>query len=223
MRLGGAFMSLRPELLWLMIPVIVGVATSGSLAVDRRQRYIPLILARGISRRQYLTIKALAMAVGAMLAIITTALLFFTVAALYFPFGNIVYFDLSGNPITPSSGPGPVPELFAVNPCFNDLFAIGILALAGAALSMIGVVVGAIVANEYITSAIPFAAVLGGVFVLREPLEILQPHRYLNLWNTYPQMLPAEWLMYAGPLYWLVVGLTLFVVGLVIFLIQEPE
>ncbi|NOK62613.1 MAG: hypothetical protein GFH27_549333n101 [Chloroflexi bacterium AL-W] len=231
LRVGGALTALGHMSTWLvlMIPLIVGVAVAGSLAVDRRHNYIPLILARGISRWQYFVVKALSMATAAMMAVLISCLLFLCMTALFAPFGNTIQFPGFGRSETgeriprPPSYPGPLPQLARTAPFWNDVVAIGFLMLAGAALAMVGVVVSTFIANEYLALILPFAAVIGGIYVLRGPLEILQPVVYLELWSTYPRTVPSALLGYAAPLYWGVIGLLLFVVGSMVFLLREPE
>ncbi len=225
LRLGGLLTALQAEWLWLIIPILVGVAVAGSLAIDRRQYYLTFLLVRGIGRTRYFLIKAWAMACGAMISVLTSCLLILLLAACYVPVGNTVFLPgrgLDGRTLPPTL-PGPLPALAATQPWMNDIAAIGMLVLASAALAMSGLAVSALIANEYLATAVPFVGTLAAIFVLRGPAEILQPMTHLNLWRVYPRLVPAEWQPYAAPLYWLCVGGVCFLIGLVVFTLQEAE
>lgn len=200
-------------------PLVVGVVAAGSFAEDRRRGYVPLVLARGISRRQYLLAKGTAMALTSALAMLLGCLIFVAIASVSLPAGRTpltdgVGVDVAGNRvIIPAAAyyPGPVPQLFGYSPVLNDALSILIVMLGAGALASTGLLVGALIANEYIAAAVPLCLVFVALFALFNRADVLSPYTYLDVWNLY-RRLPRSILSYAVFIYWpvfsaLVVGL----------------
>lgn len=209
----GAFSYYGAVTYWFAGPLVAGVVASGSLAADRALRYPSLVLVRGLSRPWYLLAKATAMAVAAGLANFVSCVLVFAAASFFYPWGPL---ELSG-------AFGPFPKLFAGQPLVHDLLMAGLLSLAAASLALRGLVAGAVVANEYVSAAIPFVLVLGSAFVLEGKMALISPYTYLDLVGTYPSQLPPVSWPLAAPVYWLAFGVAAIVAGGAIFLRKEPD
>jgi hypothetical protein len=131
------------------------------------------------------------------------------------PFSDGIGVDAAGNQvIIPASTfyPGPVPYLFSYSPVLNDGLSILMVMLGAAALASTGLLVGVLIANEYLAAAAPFFLVLVGLFVLFNRADVLSPYTYLDVWIRYRSELPQGVLSYAIFIYWLV--FSALVVGL---------
>ncbi len=211
-KLFGAFsyLAVRDNLA-ILIPVFVGVVVAGSLAADRRRRYPSLVLVRGISRVRYLIVKAAAMALVAGSGTFLSFVLAFLGSALFLPWG----------PATGRGSRGPYPELLASHPFANDLVLMLLLSLGAAALTLSGLVFGAVVANEYVAAAIPFVLVFGGLFLLQGPLSFLGPYTQLDLLQGYTYYLPKWAWSFTAPVYWAIFILVCVAVAAAVFVKKE--
>jgi hypothetical protein len=191
---------------WLpnMIP-LVAAAMGSSLAADRHRGMTIAILARGVSRHQYLASKALGAMVSSGLVVLVEIIGFYLMAGVKWPTGTVTWEGTDRYP-------GPVPVLFAAAPLANDLLAAWMSIAAAATLSLIGVLAGTLVTNEYVAMAAPPLLVIMGALFLRGPLEVLSPLAYLDVWSAYASMVPVGLHPYAAFLYWL--GLGVLVTGL---------
>lgn len=205
-----SYLAVRDNLV-ILIPVFVGVVVAGSLAADRRRRYLSLVLVRGISRVRYLFVKAAAMTFVAGSGAFLSFVLAFLGAALLIPWG----------PTTVRGSRGPYPELLMSHPFANDLVFMLLLSLGAAALALSGLVFGAVVANEYVAAAVPFVLVFGSLFLLRGPLTFLGPYTQLDLLQSYTYFLPRWAWSFTAPVYWLVFILTCVAIAAAIFVKKE--
>lgn len=217
----GAFGIFSQHSVWIYAfasPLIAGLTTAGSLAADRHKRFPALVMARGISRRRYLLVKAASMGSAAGLATFASCGLILLTALALLPWNPTT---LAGNSLQRTLLPG----LFAYSPVLYDLFLAGIVSLASASLALSGLVVGSMVTNEYVAAAVPLVLVLGGTFATGNMplLPYLSPDVYLWLLDVYPYSVPPVWRPFAAPLYWVLFGAACTVVGTAIFLRREPD
>lgn len=227
----GALSLTANDWLPLTLPLVVGVVAAGSLAEDRRRGYVPLVLARGVSRRQYLLAKGTAMSLSSALAIGIGCLVFLAIAALTLPAGRTPFSDGSGidaagnEVIIPAAQfyPGPLPNLFAYSPFLNDLLSISMLMFAAGALALTGLIVGTIVPNEYVATATPFLLVVMALFVFTNGMDFIGLYTYIDIWIQYKSTLPAQVLGYAAFVYWLVFGLAMFATACWFFVRREID
>ena len=186
--------------MWLSeaIPLVAGIA-AGSLAEDIRRGVTLTILARGLSRGQYLLAKGIATAVSSSLIIMAGIVIFFVLAWWKLPAGNstfdfVPYF------------PGPDPALFQESPLANDLLTLAMTMAAAAALSLVGLLAGTLVANEYIAMVTPMAVSLLGIFVVDRFAHRLSPSTYLCVGDGYAPLFAESQRPYAAFVYWLAFG-----------------
>lgn len=177
------------------IPLVAGLAGS-SLAGDIRRGVVLTVLARGLSRGQYLLAKGMAAAASSSLVALAGMGIFYLAAWVKLPPGNSTF----------ASGPGPVPALFQQSPLANDLLAAAMGMTGAAALSLLGLLAGAVVANEYVAMMTPLLVVLFGVFALDEVAPYLNPYLYLHVADSYEWRVAESLLPYAAFVYWLVFG-----------------
>lgn len=217
-RLFGAFStSAISDNLVLLISVFVGGVVAGSLAADRRRRYPTLVLTRGISRLQYLLTKAAAMAVVSGGGVFLSCALMFTMVATLLPLTGIAGGGAGG-----TGGSGPYPGLLATHPLLNDVVLVMLLSVGAAALALSGLVFGAVVANEFMAAAVPFALLIGGIFVFRtDALLFLGPYTQLELTTSYPYSLPQWAWSFTAPVYWSVFAFLCVAASAAIFLKKE--
>ncbi|NOK60853.1 MAG: hypothetical protein GFH27_549289n164 [Chloroflexi bacterium AL-W] len=203
--------------LWLslVLPIIAGVVAAGSLAEDRRSGYTWLVLAQGLSRRQYVLSKAVVMSLTAVLVALIGYSCFFIGAALTLPWGDSIVPRGEGGSLLPI--PGPVPDLFLTNPLLNDLLGVGMLIVATGVLALIGLPAGSLTSNIYIVSALPFVLFIVGLYSLTGAFAIINPYTYLDVWWDYKMVVPESALVYAGFVYWLSIGMALIVSGVLFF------
>lgn len=179
---------------WLfhMIPLVAGLM-GAAMARERRQGFTSTLLARGVSRGQYLSAKVLGAVTSAalftLIAVggfyIVTALVWLpnratwtqgwsnTYARYWFPVDNLVVHDM--------------------------LSALALMASAGA-LSLVGVFVGVVVANEYVAMASPLLLTILTVVSTRDWAEVLNPEVYLI--TGYMSVVPRNIRIVAPFLYW---------------------
>lgn len=182
---------------WLrdVIPLIAGVM-GGSLAMERRTGVTSSILAKGVIRSKYVYAKLLSAAASS--SIITTAAIieFYIVVSILWPLDRVTY---TGNGVSP----GPLHQLFVENPLANDLISVPMYLAAAAALPLVGVLAGFIVANEYVAiAATPIFVILSKV-IIEQFSELLNPAQYLNLGYYFYWGPHFRWLIPFAPfLYW---------------------
>lgn len=216
-KLFGAFsyFALKDNLVFLLA-VFVGLFVAGSLAADRRRAYPSLVLIRGITRMRYLFVKAAAMMTASSLGVFLSCVLVFVVAAMFLPW------EATQPPVYVDRGSmGPYPGLLANYPLLNDLVLAGLLSLGAGSLSLGGLVFGASVNNEFLAAAVPFALVIGGIFVFRGDLTFLAPYSQLELVVSYPYSLPSWSWSFFAPLYWIVFGSVCFTATAIILSVRE--
>lgn len=214
---GALSLGLSPKLaiLW---PLLSGVGAAGTISEDRQRGYLVAVLSRGLSRSGYLLAKALAMGLTLALASGVCCLGFLMVAAVKLPWGNSVMHSLA--PIATGPYPGPVPTLFLTSPLANDLLGLGFLVLGTSALTLIGVIVGAVSKNEYIAMASPMGVFLVGLY-LPGKLRFLASNTYLEVWWRYRIVIPPALWPWAGFLYWISFSVICLSVGLLLFARKE--
>jgi hypothetical protein len=168
-----------------------------------------LILTRGVTRAQYLLAKAAAAFLSSGLVTLVGFGFFYLLAAIFLPPGRWVREPYP-------TFPGPWPELFQSSPLLNDLLAGAMLILAASTLSLVGLLLGIVLRNEYAAMAAPFLFVTIGAFALKS-LEAVNPIVYLDLCNTYPRRISRDWLPYMAFVYWLSLGGVLLLVSHALF------
>jgi hypothetical protein len=203
-RLQGSLTFYGDDLYWLF-PLIAGV-TGSSLAEDRRQGFTVMVLAKGVPRRRYLLAKILGAAASSGLLMLLILLGFYGIVAALWPHGR------TENAVPASIWwvPGPMPELYAASPLAHDLLVALTFLEASAALPLVSVLAGTLVANEYIAIAAPTLFLIlcevasGSFYSLRRSLD---PMLYVHfLCNDYLQVIPYALHPYAVHAYWLCFG-----------------
>jgi hypothetical protein len=182
---------------WLQGPVpLFAGAMGAALAAERRAGVTLGILAKGVQRSQYVLAKMLGAAASSALLTSAAILVFFAIVFMTWIPGR-------APPVETVWLPAPVQALFAYSPFAHDLLVAFMLITAAAALSLVGVLAGLLVANEYIAmAAVPIFAIVASV-VLNHLSDLLSPQEYLDLgygdsWGTLPR-----WLIPFAPfLYW---------------------
>jgi hypothetical protein len=181
---------------WLtyIMPLTAGLM-GASLAKERRNGMTLTILAQGVTRGQYLLSKLLGAATSAAGFMLITLVIFYafaiTVWQLDLDVGGVQYGGLSPYWL-------PIESL-----CAQDLFCASVLITTPAALSLVGVLAGLIVANEYVAMVSPpiFTILLD---VLLGDITGLSVQGYLYIWYTYEA--PRELVLVAPFLYWGVIA-----------------
>jgi ABC-type transport system involved in multi-copper enzyme maturation permease subunit len=180
------------------LAAFVGLVVAGSLAADRRRGYPRMVLVRGISRTRYLLTKAAAMAAVAGLGTLLSCLATFVVAAFFLPWE-----PARGLASPDRLNMGPYPGLLEGHPLVNDLVLALLVSIGAGALALSGLAFGAVVANEFVAAAVPFALLVGGIYVFRAgSLLWLGPYTQLDLVGSYPYSLPQWAWPFTAPIYW---------------------
>ena len=194
--------------LYPFFPLLAGV-TGSSLAEDRRRGFAVMVLAKGVPRRHYLLAKILGSAASSGLFMLLTLLGFYGLVAAFWPHGRCEYQP----PAYVWWIPGPMPKLYATSPLAHDLLVALTFLEAAAALPLVSVLVGALVANEYVAIVAPaLFLILCEVAVLNSgplegPLQMLNPMLYIHgLDDLYLLVIPYALQPYAVHLYWLYFG-----------------
>jgi len=205
LRFGGSFAIAGGLGFQGMAPLVAGVVSAGALAEDRSRGFPALLMSRGLSRGRYLAGKAVAMALAAGAASLVACVLILAAGALLLP----------GGEIAGERPPGPIPSLFAAQPLLNDLVAIGFLVLGTAGLATSGVLVGAVLPNEYVAAGVPFVITIALLFLLSGSATLLSPFTYLELGREYVTVLPESLLPVGGVIYWVCFALVTVAAGIV--------
>ncbi|MBK9266571.1 MAG: ABC transporter permease [Polyangiaceae bacterium] len=201
---------------WLfkVIPLVAGVM-GGSLAAERRAGITLGIFAKGVSRWHYIIAKMLGAAASSALITLVAILAFFAyVFTMWIP-GRAPYLE-------PVWIEGPVKSLFAYSPFAHDLLVAAMLITAAAALSLVGVLAGLIVANEYVAIAATPIFTIISVVIMRQVSDALNPEGYLMLdydWSL--KSLPHWLLPYLPFLYW--TAFSLIIAALCKWIIAKKE
>ncbi len=206
----GAFSRNNFWLSWV-IPLIAGVM-GGSLAAERRAGVTLSVLAKGVAPSRYVVAKMLAAATSS--AIVTLSSI-----AFFFAYVFINWIPGCAPHIKQAHVPGPVESLYLYNPFLHDLLAVSMLVAASAALPLVGVIAGLLVANEYVAmAATPIYTVIFTV-LMRKVSGALVPDNYLGL--HYEPYVPASLIPLAPFLYWTV--FSLIIAGLCRFIFTRKE
>jgi hypothetical protein len=198
---------------WLfnVIPLTAGLM-GASLADERRKGIALTILARGVSRGQYLLSKMLgAAASGALLTLFAIGVFYAIVAIVWLPERATWTKILS---ITYAHYAFPVQNLVV-----HDILAALMLVSAAAALCLIGVLAGLLVANEYVAMASPPIFTILAIILMGDISEALNPKHYLYL--SYPHYVPPGLVFFAPFLYWGGMALLIAMLGKWIIAKQE--
>lgn len=178
---------------WL--PLFSGVM-GGSLASERRAGVTTSILSRGVSRQTYVRAKLLSAALSSAFLTFAAILGFWAIVFTTWIPGRSTHID-------ERVIERPAQALFIYSPLLHDLLVAAIEMTTAAGLSLIGVLAGAIVANEYVAIAMtPIGFILWRVLT---PLKVwfLNPEEYIYLryhmdWGPH-----FRWLIPFAPfLYW---------------------
>lgn len=182
---------------WLRvaIPLLAGMV-GGSLAEEQRRGVTSILLARGVTRGQYLLSKILAAAGSAVVLTAAAIAGFYVLVGILWPAGRVTY-DRS------ALGPGPVPALYAVNPLANDLLLAAMSLAASGAMAVVSVLTGTLTTNRYVAMVAPLGLYIVTVAVHEYGINrVLNPYTYLDLSGYYRLTIPVPWLPYAAFLYW---------------------
>lgn len=186
------FLTFNGHSLGRLLPLIAGVM-GASLAEDRRRGFAAMVLAKGVPRSQYLLAKILGATVSSALITLLIVVGWFGITAALLPWGQWWM---------PHSGPHPA--LFFSSPLANDILAALFFMEASAALSLVSVLAGTLVTNEYIAIVSPALFVALCWVLGTESLELLQPLLYLeDLTDRYIYVMPSVIQPYAPIAYWL--------------------
>lgn len=193
---------------WLpyMIP-IAAAAMSGSVAAERQRGVTLSILARGVSRSEYLGAKMLGASASGALLVLAEIVGFYVMVGIQWPLDAVSY---EGTDFYP----GPVPALFARSPLANDLLSAAMSIMAVVGLCLVGVAASTIIAHEYLAMTVPPLLVILGALLLRGVLQPLSPDGYLNVWSGYAGAMPPGLRAYAPFGYWLIVSTLAIGLGL---------
>jgi hypothetical protein len=82
----------------------------------------------------------------------------------------------------------------------HDIFAALMLIAATAALSLVGVLAGLILANEYVAMASPPIFTILALMLTRDIADVLNPEEYIGLY--YARIIPHGFVLIAPFLYW---------------------
>jgi hypothetical protein len=180
----------------LVVPLFAAVA-GGSLADEQKKGVTSILLARGISRGQYLLSKLLGAAGSA--AVFTAAAIagFYLLVAVLWPAGQVTFGRDGANIM------GPIPALYVANPLANDLVLAAMSVVASAGMSTWGVLAGTLTTNRYVAMVAPLALFIVAVSVHEyggHPLP--NPYTYVDLPTYYRLTFSAAWQPYAAFLYW---------------------
>jgi ABC-type Na+ efflux pump permease subunit len=177
--------------LQLVIPIVAGLM-GASLARERREGITLTLLAHGVSRWQYLRSKLLGAAASG--ALFTTASI-----ALFYAMSFVR--SLEDEPLNGGIyGPPLRYPLPLENLVVHDVFCALMLITATAAWSLVGVLAGLIIANEYVAMAsAPIVAILAAV-LLRDFADAFNPEEYFSLY--FFRYIPTNLGFVAPFLYW---------------------
>jgi ABC-type Na+ efflux pump permease subunit len=204
-------LTLRDFWLTMVIPLVAG-ATGSSMAQDRRSGVTLTFLSRGLSRGRYLASKLLGAAASGGLLTLLILTGFYIMVAILWPWSRATW---EGN----QWNPGPVPALYRQNPLASDLVVASMHLTAAAALPLVGVLAGMVVANEYIAMAAPLLFTILTTILFREIWEPLSPELYLSL--AHGPLVSPSFQLWAPYLYWL--GLSALITALCVWLFHKRE
>lgn len=191
-QLQGA-LTLHDFWLTLVIP-LVAAATGASLAEDRKKGLTLTVLSKGVSRGQYLLSKLLGAAASGGAITVAVIFAFYVMVAILWPPGRVTW-------VGSASSPGPLPALYHQDPLAHDMLRASMHVVSSAALSLVGVLAGTLVANEYVAMASPPVFTILATVIFREIFEPLSPEVYLTF--SYTGLVPDGLRPYAALFYWL--------------------
>ncbi len=188
-------LTIHPYWLFFTIPLIAA-AMGGSLATERRAGVTLSILAKGVRRGEYVLARLLGAAASSAIMTTATIVAFYIFVSILWPLDRVTYY---GNDVEP----GPLHQLFLENPLANDLVSVPMYIAAAAALPLIGVLAGLIIANEYVAMAATPIFLIISTVVMRQVSDLLNPEEYLNLGYYFYWGPHYRWLLPFAPfLYW---------------------
>lgn len=179
---------------WLsqLIPLVAGLM-GASVARERRQGITLTILAHGVSRGKYLSSRVLGAAISAALfTLLAVGGFYIVVAIAWLPERETWTYAYSN---TYPRYWFPVDNLIV-----HDMLSTLALMAASAALSLVGVFVGVVVANEYVAMASPLVFAIVSAVLLRDWADAVNPEEYITLY--YLRVVPVKFLLMAPFLYW---------------------
>jgi hypothetical protein len=195
---------------WLTIVIPIVAAVSGSsLAQDRGSGVTLMFLSRGLSRERYVLSKLLGASASGALLLLLVLLGFYGMVGVLWPFGRATHVH----------GAGPLPVLFQENPLASDLVVASMHITAAAALPLVGVLAGMVVANEFVAMAAPPVFAILSTIIFRQLWEGLSPELYLSL--SHPEIFPSELHLWAPYLYWF--GFSALITVLCVWLFHKRE
>jgi ABC-type transport system involved in multi-copper enzyme maturation permease subunit len=194
-----------------LIPLAAGLM-GASLAAERRGGVTLTILSRGVTREQYVASKLLgAAASSALMIALIIAGFYVLVLSMWPPDHSTVVLN--------HSNPDPYEMLYLQNPLAQDMLFASMLITAAAALSLIGVLAGLLVANEYVAMAVPPIFTILFTILMRRVSETLNPENYIGL--SYQLDVPPWYVLFAPFHYWGMFSLIIAIICLRIFARKE--
>ena len=186
-------LSRKHDWLFGLTPLIAGLM-GARLAAERRAGVSLSLLAKGVPRHRYILAKLLGAAVSSSLLTFAALLGFFAIVFTTWTPGRAY-----GLP--PMWIEGPVKPLFVYSPFLHDLLVALMEMTAASGLSVIGVLAGLVVANEYVAMTIPpIAFIIAKVSI--DP-DLLNPEQYIFLDYDFYWGPHFRWLIPFAPfLYW---------------------
>jgi ABC-type transport system involved in multi-copper enzyme maturation permease subunit len=194
-----------------LIPLAAGLM-GASLAAERRGGVTLTILSRGVTRGQYVVSKLLGAAVSSALIIALMIAGFYVLVVSMWPLGRCTHIGNEWNP-------GPYQVLYLQNPLAHDMLVASMLITASAALSLIGVLAGLVVANEYVAMAAPPIFTILFTILMRRVTDALNPENYIGL--RYDVYVPPSLVLYAPYYYWTTFSLIITMICQRIFARKE--
>lgn len=195
-----------------IIPLAAGLM-GASVARERRQGITLTVLAHGVFRGQYLSARVLGAAISAALFTLLAVGGFYVVAAIaWLPERDTWPNYLWSN--TYARYWFPVDNLIV-----HDILCVLALMAASAALSLVGVFIGIVVANEYVAMASPLLFLILSAVLMRDRADVLNPEEYVTVY--YFRVIPRNIVLYAPFLYW--GGFSLLMVALCKRMLAKKE
>lgn len=179
-----------------VLPLLVAVAASDSLAWDRKTGFVQYVVNRS-SLRYYIVAKIGSASMVSAALVLAAAILSGIAAAALFPMSAV-------HPVIMGVTPMLMASLYAAHPVWYCAMVAGIAALAGMAWTVVGVLLSTVIKNVYLVVAGPWLLFLMSSFPLLVFAPQYAPLVFLGPWiNTeigygagpgYAAIVPLTWL-----------------------------
>ena len=192
----------------LLLPLLAGFSTGGTLVEDRQSGLLPLVLSRGVSPFQYVTSKVIVSAVGQGCFISGILALFLIALLPFFPTGPILTYAARHSR-----------EFAANQPAAYCLVIALIFTIAAVAFNGIALLLSVWVKNAFVVMAAPIVFYIAALYSIGfdTPLEIaLNPYVHLAL-GEFNVPLPLAQVVY----YWIAIALITHTLTVVAFSLKR--